>query len=188
MKDNGEEFPRIDYSKRLVSLSWHFLSAKECDDRASVDIDNGFLYFNFRALPGDGEYFIPGEHSFTTFEGIHGKLLDCLHIDLLRPVFDYYDLKYKSLLLLLVQVEGKIIELLAERGIDAEWFMVGCTTANDSPVSALRRTLVFPNVGFNGEIMESTPRTADLPISLLAELELQLEQYFYGRAPIEHYA
>ncbi len=188
MTNDGEEGPAIDYSKRLVSLSWHFLSAEECDRRVSADIDNGFLYFNLRGLPGDGEYFASDEHSFKTFEGMHGKLLDCLQIDLLRPVFDYYDLKYKSLLFLLVQIEGKIIELLAKRGIDAEWFMVGCTTANDSPVSALRRTLIFPNAGFNGEVIASTPRTAELPISLLAELELELDQYFHVRAPIEHYA
>ncbi len=180
--------PVIDYSKRLVSLSWHFLTPEECDARSEADIAPDFRVCDLRALPGDGEYYDPETNSFSELCGGRGELMDCLQIDLLRPAYDYYSLKYNSLKLLLVDIERKIISLLEERGIDAEWSMIGCTTANDSPVSALRRTLVFPNTGFNGEEIVSTPRTADLSLNLVAELESQLEEFFLERAPVEHYA
>ncbi|WP_237367152.1 hypothetical protein [Rhizorhapis sp. SPR117] len=176
----------IDYSKRLLSLSWHFLTSEECDARAKADIQPDFMVCDLRALPGDGEYFDPKLNSFSQLCG--GKGLDCLQIDLLRPVYDYYSLKYNSLIFLLVDIERQIISLLEERGIDAEWSMIGCTTENDSPVSAVRRTLVFPNTGFNGEVITNSPRTADLSLTLISELERQLEEYFLEHAPIEHYA
>lgn len=184
--------PTIDYSKRLVSLSWHFLSAEECELRNKADIEPAFNLYKFpdsQARSGYPNYenWEMGKHSFSDAAGADHELLDCLQIDLLRPVYDYLTLKYNSLLFLLIDVERELVRLLRDHGINPGWTMIGCTTRDDSSVSALRRTLVFPNVGLNGEKVENLPRCADLPLPLIHELEQKLEEFFWERAPIEHY-
>ncbi|GGN55630.1 hypothetical protein GCM10011349_32510 [Novosphingobium indicum] len=66
--------------------------------------------------------------------------------------------------------------------------MIYTTTQNDSPVSAYRRSIIFPNHGFDGTKIANLPRSADLPVELLAQLEDDLESHFRDRMWREHYA
>ena len=178
----------VDYSTRLVSLSWHFLSPEECQARARADINPDFRFCDLRVEANDGYYFEPDKDHFNELLGPDRTLLDCLQIDLLRPTYDYLDLKYNSLLHLLFGIERVLVDSLSSRGIEAQWSMIYATTENDSPVSAYRRTLVFPNCGFDGSPIRNSPRSADLPLDLIAELENDLETYFRSNMDREHYA
>lgn len=177
-----------DYTNRLISLSWQYLSAGECQARARADINPDFRFCDLRAKPGDGEYFDPDTNDFRDLTGPDGHFFDCLQIDLLRPSFDYLSLKYSSLLYILLDCEYLLADKLEARGIVPEWSTIKCTTADDSPISAYRRTIVFPNVGFNAVPVTQTPRPDDMPIELLEQLEDDLEQEFRRRMVIEHYA
>ena len=177
-----------DYSNRLISLSWHFLTPDECQKRAVADIEPDQRFCDMRAEPGDGEYFDPAVDHFQQLAGPRGELLDCLQIDLLRPTYDYLSLKYNSLLYLLMRAERALDGALETRGIETEWSKIYTTTQDDSPVSAYRRSIIFPNLGFDGTKIANQPRSADLPVELLAQLEDDLESHFRDRMWRKHYA
>lgn len=177
-----------DYTTRLISLCWHFLSVEECQARVRADINPDFRFCDLRPDQVDGEYFDPDTDSFQMLAGPDNHFFDCLQIDLLRPTYDYLSLKYDSLLYILLDCEILLSDKLQARGVTPQWATVRCTTANDSPISAYRRTIVFPNVGFDAVPISHAPQPSELSIEFIHQLEDDLEQEFRRRMIIEHYA
>lgn len=176
-----------DYSNHLISISWHYLSPEECQDRAMRDINPDFRFCDMRAEAGDGYYFEPAKDSFAALCGEH-NLLEALQVDLLRPQFDYLSLKYNSLLYLLLDAKHILLTSLERRGIEPEWSMIYTNTEDDSPVSAFRRTLIYPNCGFDGCAIDQKPRPSDLSVDLIAGIEDDFEDHFRSNMAKEHYS
>ena len=182
----------LDYSKRLVSLTYQFLELEELQRRIAADINHDFLfytptgegwqYYDPKAVPlpmiSDPVHTSDDSHWFTIFQ-----------IDLLRPTADYLDLRAPGQpIYQILSGECFLTKAFEARNIDCNWSTLCCTTENDHPMSAYRRTIAILSRDAGGAEIRPDPDPRFINHDLLLALEDDLEQAIRAAINSEHYA
>ena len=177
-----------DYSTRLVSVSWHQLDDEGAAARIASDFNNDFLWI--RGPSGFQEYYgkpdaVPlRQLAKLEYEGT--AWFPVFQIDLLRPAHDYIDLRSGGRDYAILLAEKQFEDAMRSLGIMPNWWTICCSTMNDHPKSAYRRSIMVLGRDIHGndapydDIMMAltNPATLDriedeLEHSLRAEIEFQ---------------
>ena len=170
------------YTDRLVALSIGFLNAEKARELISRDISSEFLFITG---PRDAcELF--EETDSLSLERLFGDdrpdslsgTCATLRIDFLNPTSGYLDLllplgiRYHAL-----DAECNLQDSMTKLGIPPFNSTITCTTANDHPMSAYRRTIIILNQDQAGNDTgaRSTCRTLFNP-NVFAQLEDLMEE------------
>ena len=133
-----------DYSTRLVSVSWHQLDDEGAAARIASDFNNDFLWI--RGPSGFQEYYgkpdaVPlRQLAKLEYEGT--AWFPVFQIDLLRPTHDYIDLRSGGRDYAILLAEKQFEDAMRSLGIMANWWTICCSTMNDHPKSAYRRSIM----------------------------------------------
>ena len=151
---NSSQFAREykDYSKRLISLSWGILDVEEARERMARDINNDFLCVR---RPGEfWEY--TNDPKVPPLEKLIGeerdqslKFFTVIQIDFLRPTHDYIDLRSNGMDYAMVTADEQLEGAMKTLGINADWWIMCCTTSDDHKASAYRRSIIVLNRDVN---------------------------------------
>lgn len=138
------------YTDRLVALSIGSLDAEEARELISRDISPEFLFITG---PRDAcELF--EETDSLTLEGLFGDgrpdslsgTCATLRIDFLNPTSGYFDLMLPlGVRFYVLDAELHLQDAMTKLGISPFVWTIICTTANDHPMSAYRRTIIILN-------------------------------------------
>ncbi|MGY6637258.1 MAG: hypothetical protein ACXIUO_08985 [Erythrobacter sp.] len=141
---------RRDYTNRLVALSKGWLNVSDARALIQRDINSDFL-----ALMGPGddwELFKETDtirlEKFFGSDGLANTQTTCetLRVDFLNPTSGYLDMMLASgLTFYVVDAEFHLRNAMNEMGIPPFCWTISCTTANDHPMSAYRRTIIILN-------------------------------------------
>lgn len=133
-----------DYSTRLVSVSWHQLDDEGAAARIASDFNNDFLWI--RGPSGFQEYYgkpdaVPlRQLAKLEYEGT--AWFPVFQIDLLRPTHDYIDLRSGGRDYAILLAEKQFEDAMRSLGIMPNWWTICCSTMNDHPMSAYRRSIM----------------------------------------------
>lgn len=133
-----------DYSTRLVSVSWHQLDDEGAAARIASDFNNDFLWI--RGPSGFQEYYgkpdaVPlRQLAKLEYEGT--AWFPVFQIDLLRPTHDYIDLRSGGRDYAILLAEKQFEDAMRSLGIMPNWWTICCSTMNDHPKSAYRRSIM----------------------------------------------
>lgn len=152
-----------DYTKRLVALSTGRLKAEEARTLIGTDISSEFLFI---AGPEDDWEFFEETDALrleTLFgEGRPKRMLGTcatLRIDFLNPTSGYFDLMLPlGIRYYVVDAEFHLRDAMTKLGIPPFIWTITCTTANDHPMSAYRRTVIILNQDRAGNDTGASPR------------------------------
>lgn len=171
-----------DYTKRLVALSTRLLDAEEARTLIGRDINSEFLFI---AGPED-DWELFQETDALRLETLFGdgrpeRLLGTcatLRIDFLNPTSGYFDLMLPlGIRYYVLDAEFHLRDAMTKLGIPTFIWTITCTTANDHPMSAYRRTIIILNQDRAGNDTgaRSTCRTLFNP-NVFAQLEDLMEE------------
>lgn len=151
------------YTDRLVALSIGSLDAEKARELISRDINPEFLFITG---PRDAcELF--GETDALTLERLFGDgrpdsvsgTCATLRIDFLNPTSGYFDLMLPlGIRFYVIDAELHLQDAMTKLGIPPFVWTIICTTANDHPMSAYRRTVIILNQDRAGNDTGASPR------------------------------
>ena len=177
-----------DYSNRLVSVSWHQLKDEDAAARIASDFNNDFLWIRG---PGGFQDYYHRPDAVPLRELANTNYADTawfhvFQIDLLRPAHDYLDLRCGGRDYAILTAEQQFEEAMCSLGIVPNWWTICCSTMNDHPMSAYRRSIMVLGRDVHGNdapyedivVALANPATLDLiedalEHSLRAEIEFQ---------------
>lgn len=177
-----------DYSARLVSVSWHQLTDEQAAARIASDFNNDFLWV--RGLGRFQDYYHKPD-TLPLRELANPNYADAawfhvFQIDLLRPAHDYIDLRSGGRDYAILIAEQQFEDAMRSLGIMPNWWTICCSTMNDHPKSAYRRSIMVLGRDLHGNdaphgdivVALANPETLDLiedalEHSLRAEIEFQ---------------
>lgn len=177
-----------DYSNRLVSVCWHQLTDEEAAARIACDINNDFLWIRG---PGGFEAYYHRPDAVPLRELANPNYADTawfhvFQIDLLRPAHDYIDLRSGGRDYAILMAEQQFEDAMRSLRIMPNWWTICCSTMNDHPMSAYRRSIMVLGRDIHGNdapyqdivVAPANPETLDLiedalEHSLRAEIEFR---------------
>ena len=177
-----------DYSNRLVSVCWHQLTDEEAAARIACDINNDFLWIRG---PGGFEAYYHRPDAVPLRELANPNYADTawfhvFQIDLLRPAHDYIDLRSGGRDYAILMAEQQFEDAMRSLRIMPNWWTICCSTMNDHPMSAYRRSIMVLGRDIHGNdapyqdivVALANPETLDLieealEHSLRAEIEFR---------------
>lgn len=135
------------------AVSWQCWQIEKLHEAIARDLDRDFLWWTSDRAQGpmlvECECTHDSAIQLADFEGReHGTWCAALQIDILRPKIDYLELRYpgRPLYFLLDTDVIAANNFARYPGLQRDWLALSTTTENDTPVSALRRTMWFPQV------------------------------------------
>lgn len=177
-----------DYSNRFVSVCWHQLTDEEAAARIACDINNDFLWIRG---PGGFEAYYHRPDAVPLRELANPNYADTawfhvFQIDLLRPAHDYIDLRSGGRDYAILMAEQQFEDAMRSLRIMPNWWTICCSTMNDHPMSAYRRSIMVLGRDIHGNdapyqdivVALANPETLDLiedalEHSLRAEIEFR---------------
>ena len=179
-----------DYQSRLISLTYQSLPIDELERRVRADLNPDFLFYT--SPDSDWEYFELEKTPLTSFSDPSkvGEFdwFTAVQIDLLRPTVDYLELRAPSQpRFQILSGECFLTAALKARGIMTNWSTLCCTTQNDHPMSAFRRTIAVLGRDENGSALDPNPHPRFLGHDIYLALEDDLERDFRKAIDSEHY-
>jgi hypothetical protein len=170
--------PLPNYQERLVMVSWQDVSPHECQQRALAAVSP--IMCKDAAKPHtEWTYWDP--HTRDHFADHLGRFnhFCALQIDLLRPSFDYLQLRDGDRLAETIdELDDRILSII---GPSCTWLFAAMSTTNDHPLSGARRTLIMLDSDRDGRDRDNSPGFATLPRDTLLEIEHNLEDYILSR-------
>lgn len=177
-----------DYSNCLVSVSWHQLTDEEAAARIASDFNNDFLWI--RGPGGFQDYYHKPDvvplRELANPNYADTRWFHVFQIDLLRPAHDYIDLRSGGRDYAILVAEQHFEEAMRSLGIMPNWWTICCSTMNDHPMSAYRRSIMVLGRDVHGNdapyedivVALANPATLEriedaLEHSLRAEIEFQ---------------
>ncbi len=161
-----------DYSNRLVSVSWHQLTDEEAAARIASDFNNDFLWI--RGPDGFQGYYHKRD-AVPLRELANPNYADTawfhvFQIDLLRPAHDYIDLRSGGRDYVILMAEQQFEDAMRSLRIMPNWWTICCSTMNDHPMSAYRRSIMVLGRDIHGNdapyqdivVALANPETLDL--------------------------
>lgn len=182
-----EQHAYKDYSKCLVSVSWDQLTDEDASARIASDFNKDFLWISgpdgFQDDYGKTDA-VPLRH-LANSQYADTAWFHVFQIDLLRPVYDYISLRSSGRDYAILTAEQQFEEVMRSFGITPNWWTICCSTMNDHPMSAYRRSIIVLGRDVNGDDAPYEDIIVALanPITL-AGIEDALEHSL--RAEIEH--
>lgn len=178
-----------DYSNCLVSVSWNQLTNEDAAERIASDFNEDFLWIRG---PGgfQNDYGKPNAVPLKQLANCHYADTAWFHvfqIDLLRPVHDYLDLRSGGRDYTILTAEQQFEAAMRSLGITPDWWTICCSTMNDHPMSAYRRSIIVLGRDVHGndapydDIIVALTNPATLVLieealehSMRAEIEFQM--------------
>ncbi len=138
-----------DYRRRLIALSKGEIRIPETRELLSRDIHPEWMLFG-----GPGREPLPFEETRTLrlellfAEGSDGTMhVACttIQIDFLNPTAGYLDLMGHGIAFSVLDAEYHLLSAMKQLGMEPLWWTLVCTTKDDHPLSAYRRTIIILN-------------------------------------------
>lgn len=175
-----------------IAVSWQLLDNVDMAALIERDVNGDFCWWrtpdDYDPLGISQGYFSDDRLSLADFFGTDTGYAVALQIDLCRPAADLLDLRYPGQgVFNLFDTDDFALGGFRQFGIAENWLGLSVTTTDDHPVSAVRRSLVFPNIelinsarGCNFDTVRASSGFADL-------LERSLNRYIGPAMAYSHW-